>query len=162
MPLAILVQFWTPFEKHPIWQSNLFPPFIYVTPAVGIWNPTIQNQWTFEILTFWRYDFKWSSFQMVGLLDFRSCWKSRLFAAQTLFFNHLISRLVLISDHRRIVCNEMLTWSVMANRSWQVLRSLQVFQVHRVEVRLEGLSRSCRRNSVRPRSPQQCPGWSPR
>ena len=35
--------------------------------ASKIWNPTIWNPETFEMWTFWRSDFKWSSFQMVRL-----------------------------------------------------------------------------------------------
>ena len=39
-----------------------------VYKLVGIWNLTIQNPEIFDIPTFWRSDFKWSSFQMVGAL----------------------------------------------------------------------------------------------
>ena len=168
MPSAILVQFMTPFEMHTIWQSDLFPPFIYEpclqynsssgdlksdhSKSVNIWNLNYLKVWLQMI----QFSNGWASGFQISLEIKTIC------SPNSFFFNHLISRLILISDHRRIVFNEMLTWWVMANRSWQVLRSLQVFQVHRVEVRLEGLSRSCRRNIVRPRSPQQCPGWSPR
>ena len=41
---------------------------------MGIWNPTIWSTKTFEIQTFWRSDWKWSSFQK-AIASVPTIWK---------------------------------------------------------------------------------------